>query len=375
MKGYKEFGISFLVGIAALGTFFQVQSWMKSKDRSQAWPEPTVLQGRSEDPHLSLSWGLEAIAAPRAWRIQQGSKDIIVAVIDTGCDVHHPDLKQNIWINSGETGFDADGNPKRSNGLDDDHNGFVDDFHGWNFVADSPDVMDEHGHGTHIAGIIGAGSSGVAPRVSLMVLKYYDELTTGEENLSNTVAAIHYAVQMGAQIINYSGGGILRSDEERKAIAYAAARGVLFVAAAGNEGSNSDFFHFYPADYDLPNILSVAATDRLNRLLSVSNFGKTTVDVAAPGKNIHSTLPGGQYGYMTGTSQATAFVTGLAALLMAESADYREPSILISHLLQRGRRLTSLRGKTRSESLINAELALSGADRALFPKKVAVTTE
>jgi len=375
MQGYKEIGFSFLVGITSLGTYSQIQTWMKSTERSPALPEPTVLQGRSEDPNLSLSWGLQAIRAQQAWRIQQGSKDIIVAVIDTGCDVHHPDLKNNIWTNPGESGLDEDGNSKSSNGFDDDGNGFTDDFHGWNFVANSPDVTDDHGHGTHIAGIIGAGSSGVAPRVSLMVLKYYTEDTTGEENLRNTVDAIHYAVKMGAKIINYSGGGILRSEEELEALEFAAARGVLFVAAAGNEGLNSDFFHFYPADYDLPNIVSVAAVDRHSRLLGVSNFGKVTVDIAAPGRNIYSTLPNNEHGYMTGTSQATAFVTGLAALLMAENKIYKQPAHLINHLLHSGRRLTSLRGKIRSESLLNAESALAGADRALLPDNFASTTE
>ena len=141
-------------------------------------------------------------------------------------------------------------------------------------------------------------------------------------------------------------------------MSWAAQRGVLVVAAAGNEGLNSDFFHFYPADYELPNILSVTATDRNGQLLSVSNFGKATVDLAAPGKNIYSTLPNGEHGYMTGTSQATAFVTGLAALVMAQDATLTKPELLIHHLLKRGRPLASLRGRTRAESIINAEFAL-----------------
>lgn len=358
MKGYKEILISFSIGIISLGTLSQLTNTLKSKDRFSQVGEPTILQGRSEDANLSLSWGLKAIRAQEAWRIGRGSKDILVAVIDTGCDVHHPDLQKNIWANPGESGMDEDGNSKASNGIDDDDNGFVDDFHGWNFVSNSPDVMDEHGHGTHIAGIIGAGSSGVAPHVSLMILKYYDETTTGEENLRYTVKAIRYAVKMGAKIINYSGGGILRSEEEEAALRWAAQRGVLVVAAAGNEGLNSDFFHFYPADYELPNILSVTATDRNGSLLGVSNYGKSTVDLAAPGKNIYSTLPNNEHGYMTGTSQATAFVTGLAALVMAQDGSLTKPELLISHLLKRGRPLASLRGRTRAESIINAEYAL-----------------
>src|SRR5262249_33841169 len=152
----------------------------------------------------------------------------------------------------------------------------------------------------------------------------------------------------------YSGGGILRSREEEAAIAWAAQNGVLVVAAAGNEGLNSDFFHFYPADYEQPNILSVAALHRHAQLLDVSNFRPSTWHIAAPGKNIHATLPGGLHGFMTGTSQATAFASGLAALLMAQNSQLRDPSILIQYLLNHGRKLASLRGRIRSGSEIDA---------------------
>lgn len=375
MKGYKEILISFSIGLLSLGTYLKTIEKFKAKERPSVSAGITPLQGRSEDSNLSLSWGLGDIKAFDAWRINKGNKDIVVAVIDTGCDVHHPDLKNNIWINPGESGLDSRGISKALNGIDDDGNGFADDVHGWNFVNDNPGVMDDHGHGTHIAGIIGAGSSGVAPRVSLMILKYYDDTTSGEQNLSNTVRAIYYAVDMGAKIINYSGGGILRSREEETALAWAARKGVLVVAAAGNEGLNSDFFHFYPADYDLPNILSVTALDRHGQLLTVSNFGASTVDIAAPGKNIHSTLPGGQHGFMTGTSQATAFATGLAALIMSHSPNLRKPSQVIHHMLNHGRKLASLKGRVRSEATLNAAAALNGADRASLSNQFAATIE
>lgn len=177
MKGYKEILVSFVIGLSALGAIHSVQEARKNAGRTKP-NEPTILQGRSDDPALSLSWGLTAIHAQEAWQTEKGSKDIIVAVIDTGCDVHHPDLQNNIWTNPGETGLDENGNNKATNGIDDDGNGLVDDFQGWNFVNNSPDVMDEHGHGTHIAGVI-SGKTGVAPGVSLMILKYFDEAATG----------------------------------------------------------------------------------------------------------------------------------------------------------------------------------------------------
>lgn len=356
MTGYREIVFSFSVGLIVIGTFHQLNQIL-TKERLLPVEEPTVLQGRGEDPALSLSWGLNEIRAPKAWATAQGREDIVVAVIDTGCDVHHPALIKNIWVNAGESGIDENGNPKATNGEDDDGNGFVDDFHGWNFVNSSPDVMDGHGHGTHIAGLIG-GSNGVAPRVSLMILKYFEEDTSGEQNLKNTIRSIKYAVKMGAKIINYSGGGVIRSEEEEDVIRWAAKQGVLFVAAAGNEGLNSDFFHFYPANYDLPNIISVGASDRHGSLLSISNFGKSTVDIVAPGKNIYSSLPNGQYGYMTGTSQSTAFVTGLAALVMSRMND-PAPSEVIRRIIDSGRPLASLRGRTKRGSIVDAEQAVA----------------
>jgi len=363
MKALKEIIVSFSLTLSTLVAMNEYMNYQKSTERFQPQNEPAVLQGAPDDPALSLNWGLQKIRAPEAWLRQKGRQDVIVAVIDTGCDVFHPSLSSNIWKNPGESGLDENGFSRASNGYDDDNNGFVDDIYGWNFVNNSPDVQDEHGHGTHIAGIIGGkalrgpGSIGVAPHVSLMILKYYDSENSGVDNLKHTVAAIRYAVTMGAKIINYSGGGIIRSREEEAVIAWAAAQGVLVVAAAGNEGLNSDFFHFYPANYDLENILSVAAVDREGVLLEVSNWGPSTVDLAAPGKNIYSTLPNGQFGYMTGTSQATAFVSGVAALMLAQD-EQMQPPALIAQLVGQGRPISSLRGKVRSGDIVDASTAL-----------------
>jgi subtilisin family serine protease len=198
-----------------------------------------------------------------------------------------------------------------------------------------------------------------------MILKYYDTESAGFDNLKNTIAAIHYAVRMGADVINYSGGGVMRSQDEEEALRWAANQGVLVVAAAGNDGLNSDFHHFYPADYELPNILSVGALDRDGRLLRMSNYGRNTVDVAAPGRNIYSTLPNGQHGYMSGTSQATAFATGVAALLIANDPRLHDPAALIEHLVDHASHRADLRDRVRAGGILNAEEALRASDTQL----------
>ncbi len=323
------------------------------------------------DPAISAAWGQKMIDSGRAWRISQGSRDIKVCVIDTGADMNHPDLKANFWTNPGETGKDKFGRNKATNGVDDDGNGFVDDVHGWNFVDNNNNLKDEHGHGTHIAGIIGAeggngiGISGVSPKVSLVILKYYDSKGSDVNNLVNTVKAIDYAVKMNCNIINYSGGGIAPSNDEKSAIERANRKGILFVAAAGNERSNSDVRKYYPADYGLPNILSVTAIDRFQNVLPSSNFGEQTVDVAAPGNDIISTLPNGQYGFMTGTSQATAFATGVAALVMASNTELRTASNVIKYLTQTGDNDEKLAGKTRYKKRLNSYKALATQDSDL----------
>ncbi len=347
-----------------------------SKGRSAELGKPVPMKNKPEkemevllnDPAISAAWGLKMTDSQRAWRISQGSRDIVVAVIDTGVDIRHPDLAKNMWVNRGEVGLDKNGKDKATNGVDDDKNGFVDDVHGWNFVTSNNDLKDDHGHGTHIAGIIGAeggngvGISGVAPKISLMVLKYYDTKGTEVNNLINTVKAIDYAVKMNANIINYSGGGIAPSPDEKAAIERAMRKGILFVAAAGNERSNSDVKKYYPADYGLPNILSVTAIDRFKNVLPSSNYGEQTVDVAAPGNDIISTLPNGQYGYMTGTSQATAFATGVAALVMANNANLRKADQITKYLTQTGDIDDNLIGKTRYRKRLNSYKALATQD-------------
>lgn len=342
----------------------------KSVQRKKGEKESSVI---FNDPHIQNKWGLERTNAQRAWEITQGSKDIIVAVIDTGIDKEHRDLEENLWANPGESGLDEKGKDKASNGVDDDKNGFVDDVHGWNFVASNNSLVDNHGHGTHIAGIVGArggnnfGISGVAPRVSLMVLKYYDPKASNSNNLKNTIEAIRYAVKMKAHIINYSGGGTDYSAEEFAAVKEAEKAGILFVAAAGNEKSNSDESgkHYYPADYELSNIISVTAVNKEEtKVLASSNYGVRTVDLAAPGENIYSTLPGNGFGLMTGTSQATAFVTGVAALVMSHNRDFSSADVK-KYILKTGDEYPSLLSKTGTARLLNSFKALAQLDKGV----------
>ena len=327
--------------------------------------EPSVL---FNDPAIAQAWGLKKTSAPKAWAISKGSKDVVVAIIDTGADVNHEDLKNNIWKNPGETGLDKNGKDKATNGIDDDNNGYVDDVNGWNFVANNNDLTDNHGHGTHIAGIIGAeadngkGISGISPNVSLMILKYFDPKVPNTDNLKNTIKAMRYATQMGAVIINYSGGGTDYSKEEYEAVKAAEKKGILFVAAAGNEQSNSDTNHYYPADYKLSNIISVTAINPSTEVLSSSNWGTETVDIAAPGQNITSTLPGNFYGLMTGTSQATAFVSGAAALIKANKPSFKY-SDLKKHILATGDANPSLLAKTRTSRQLNLYKCLTVLDQ------------
>lgn len=329
--------------------------------------EPSAL---FNDPAIKQAWGLKKSDAARAWSISKGSRNIIVAVIDTGADVKHEDLGANIWTNPGETGLDSKGRDKATNGIDDDGNGFVDDVHGWNFVSNNGILTDNHGHGTHIAGIIGAlagngkGLSGISPEVSMMILKYYDPKVAGTDNLKNTVASIKYAVKMGAHIINYSGGGTEYSQEEHDAIVEAEKKGILFVAAAGNERSNSDQFRYYPADYGLSNIISVTAIDPTTEVLASSNYGIETVDIAAPGQNILSCLPGSSYGYMTGTSQATAFVSGAAVLVMARR-ETSDAEGVKKYILATGDAQASLSSKTRTSRQLNLYKALTILDQGV----------
>lgn len=258
-------------------------------------------QAMPNDPGFSRQWGLKNIGqvvegyvgtpgadldSTLAWDITSGSQTVVVAVLDSGCDYNHPDLAANMWTNSGE----IDGN-----GIDDDGNGFIDDYYGWDFSDGDADPMDATGHGTHVAGIIAAkgdnntGISGVAWQARIMAVRFINAFGAGYTD--DAIQAIHYAAAQGARIINCSWGGGSPSAALRDEMAQTNA---LFICAAGNQAEDADLQGFYPATFDLDNILAVAASDQMDRLTYFSNYGTISVDVAAPGIRIFSLQNGRQ---------------------------------------------------------------------------------
>jgi len=262
------------------------------------------------DPEYSNQWGLAKINAPAAWDVVTGTTDVVIAVVDAGIDLTHPDLSGQLWQNPGEIA---------GNGIDDDNNGYVDDIHGWNFVNNNADLSDDTGHGTAVAGIIaastnnGIGIAGMCWQCRLMIVKVVQP--GGVANYSDIAAGVVYAAQKGAKVINISLGGYSDSITLKTAIANAAQTAVI-VAGAGNDNSNAPF---YPAAYnDNDYVLAVAGTSQTDTKVGTSNYG-TWVDVCAPGENIRTTFIGGGYGNASGTSLAAAFVSGLAGLLRSQN--------------------------------------------------------
>lgn len=316
------------------------------------------------DPLLHELWGLVNtgqkngqagldINARQAWEIETGSKEIIVGVIDTGIDYRHQDIQANMWVNEEE----FNGEP----GVDDDGNGYIDDIYGVNFINDSGDPMDDHGHGTHVAGTIGAtgndglGMVGVAWNVRLMGLKFLS--SGGSGSLANAIKAIDYATEMGAHLTNNSWGGGGFSQLLYDSIERSQKAGQLFVAAAGNSSSNNDVRPGYPASYDIDNIVSVAAVDRNGGLARFSSYGATTVHVGAPGVDVFSATPNNRYATWSGTSMASPHVAGLAALLLSHDGDLSYLDVK-ERMVNTARPLASLNGKTISGGMIDAYLAL-----------------
>ncbi|MGB1880492.1 MAG: S8 family serine peptidase, partial [Gammaproteobacteria bacterium] len=297
-----------------------------------------------------------------AWSLSIGDPDLVIAVIDDGVEYTHPDINDQMWVNPGEV----------VDGVDNDGNGYVDDIFGYDFYSNDSDPYDDNnintgqgGHGTHVAGTICAegnnsiGIVGVVQQCRIMALRF---LGPQGGYTSDAISAVNYAVGKGVRLSNNSWGGGGYSPSLSSAIQSAGNQGHLFVAAAGNGGDDrigdsTDSTPHYPSSYDLPNIVSVAATDNRDQLASFSNFGVNSVDVAAPGVDIASSAWGSYY-YFSGTSMATPNVTGVAALILSQNPGFSYAQVR-DRLLQTARPVPGLSGKVATGGVVNALAALS----------------
>lgn len=276
------------------------------------------------DPMAVNQWSINNLDLRNAWQYSTGSRDVVVAIIDSGIDLNHPDLVNNLWTNSGEIAGD---------GIDNEGNGYIDDVHGWNFYSNNNDIQDRYGHGTHIAGIIGAeggnrlGITGINWSVSLMTLRFTDDrgmgYTGAAANAMSYISMMKNTYGVNVVVANASwGGGTGFSNMLYGAINQLNDAGVVLTVAAGNNGSDNDITLRYPSCYDSPNIISVGALSSYsNGLVGFSNYGAATVDLAAPGSVVYSTIPYSNYGYMSGTSMAAPMVAGTVALMKAVKPD------------------------------------------------------
>jgi subtilisin family serine protease/fibronectin type 3 domain-containing protein len=357
----------------ALSAEFSVEAALDALRRNPhvLYAEPDYIvraTGVASDPLFANQWDfhntgqtggtLDAdMDAPEAWDATTGSGSTVVAVIDTGVDYLHPDLAANMWFNSDEV---------PGNGIDDDANGYIDDIHGYDFYNNDANPLDDHSHGTHVAGTIGAvgnngtGIAGTNWNVQIMALKFLG--ADGSGTTSDAIEAIRYAIDNGAHISNNSWGGDPFSQSLYDAIRDARDVGHIFVAAAGNGnfigfGIDNDATPFYPAGYDLDNIVAVAATDHRDDLAIFSNYGATTVDLGAPGVSILSTTPGGNYALNTGTSMAAPHVAGALSLVrdFVPNLTYRQ---IIDRVLTAADPISSLAEKTVSGGRLNVAAAL-----------------
>lgn len=248
--------------------------------------------------------------------ITAACRDVVVAMIDTGIDYTHPDLAAHIWKNPTEIS---------GNGIDDDNNGYVDDTMGWDFVNGDNDPYDDHYHGTHVSGIVLGFQDPIRPIIKIMPLKFLSHMGFG--STGDAIRAIDYAVKNGAKVLNNSWGGGNFSQALRDAIISSYYANRIFVVAAGNNAVNIDQFVSYPPSYLVPNIISVAALDHLSNLAWFSNWGPRAVHIGAPGVSIRSSVPKEQcetspcYGYLSGTSMAAPYVSGVTALMLCENPD------------------------------------------------------
>lgn len=319
------------------------------------------------DTYYPQQYGPGLMQLPTAWETTVGSNAQIVVVIDTGVDYNHPDLVSNVWRNPGEVA---------GNGFDDDGNGYVDDVYGINAITNSGNPMDDHGHGTHVAGIIGArgnnnvGIAGVSWESKIIAAKFLD--SNGSGSTANAIKAVNYATALkragrNITVTNNSWGGSSYSSALAAAIADASSAGILFVAAAGNYGSNNDAYPQYPANYTSANVISVASIDSSTALSSFSNYGEQTVHIAAPGGSIASTMINAGYVYMSGTSMAAPQVSGVVLLAQARCSGTLSMTLLRSAVVNTGTVLAPLAGKVASASMVNGAEAIRIAAQLCAP--------
>jgi subtilisin family serine protease len=292
------------------------------------------------------SWGIDpdkhlaSINLKESWTKFKKNKEIVVAVVDTGIQGDHAFLANNIHVIGGKYSTSNYGV----------------DFSG-DKVTNTP--SDQHGHGTHVAGIV----KSIFPEVKILALKYYNPKASGQANLDATIKAIQYAVDNNVDVINYSGGGPEASVEELRVLKAAEKKGILVIAAAGNERSNIDDKRhaYYPASYGLSNIITVGAHDDGLNIIPSSNYGKNSVDIAAPGHRIRSSIPENGAGYMTGTSQATAFVSGVAAMIKSKHPNMKFDQIK-NIILSSSLKVKNFEGKILGAGKLDAARALELAD-------------
>lgn len=272
-----------------------------------------VIQTKRSEPEVNAlaatDWGQTMVKASSAWNEGYYGQGVLVAVVDAFVDVNHPQLKPRIAVNVGEI---------PNNGIDDDQNGIVDDYYGASFVSSQEQDQNLSAHGSHVAGIIAAdpgfGSvKGVAPKSQIIPAQFI--ANDGAGSLGDAIVAMQYAANRGARIINASWGGAPCVDSLRNAFAALSAKGILLIVAAGNDGKDNDLYPVFPASFTFPTQITVAASSTADFMLSFSSNGFNSVNIAAPGERIWSTVPGNGIGLMDGTSMATPFVSGAAALL------------------------------------------------------------
>ena len=311
-----------------------------------------ILKGKYSNWGVSPYNTRSSINLSAAWNIFRHKRDVVVAVIDTGIDPKHPFLEPNIYVKKGKV------NHRNNYGVD------------FSKTTLRTTPFDTHGHGSHISSIIKT----VFPEVKLLSLKYFNPEASGKHNLDATIKAIEYAVAHGVDIINYSGGGPRPSKEEEAALKLAQKKGILIIAAAGNEESNIDQKSnaYYPASYNLDNIVTVTAHDQSLKILPSANYGKHNVDIAAPGYRIRSALPRKRSGFLTGTSQATAFVTGIAALIKSQHPHLKSKQIK-EIILKSAKKEATLTGKCitggRADALASLRLASSRYPHKRIPAR------